>query len=412
PPHPPPHTQTRDSVESLCNSVEDWSSGFVNWLSGDAIARASENCELAEEAIKDGRIDDAMAYTDETCDEVLDTIETSQEEDGNSLKRMQIVMLSMDLCSKARIAAELGISLMNALWAVKGMVPAAVAIAPALLRGALTVKTLVPQSSVPGMFIIILPFLYCPLVWCIYNVAFQLTGTLVFFFGLLLLAFAPMSYVVLGMAMHITKPMDDQAIKRVMAAMSNLNLSLMAVAGGLCLFFTFGQDHDHRALAKRGIEAYLKSPMAITNLFVTTLWKYLITTLAGVDFVVREIATQRDFEVFLETGEDRTSRGFENSHKGMLGGESKHRIVHMLKQRTARLDDMCKASRKRRKGAPGEGCGGCLGGGRDGATGGAAGRQEMSLMSNTNKASNTKTVKMHGGKRATGGGGRQTTNYL
>jgi hypothetical protein len=264
-------------VESLCNSVEDWSSGFVNWLSGDAIARASENCELAEEAIKDGRIDDAMAYTDETCDEVLDTIETSQEEDGNSLKRMQIVMLSMDLCSKARIAAELGISLMNALWAVKGMVPAAVAIAPALLRGALTVKTLVPQSSVPGMFIIILPFLYCPLVWCIYNVAFQLTGTLVFFFGLLLLAFAPMSYVVLGMAMHITKPMDDQAIKRVMAAMSNLNLSLMAVAGGLCLFFTFGQDHDHRALAKRGIDAYLKSPMAITNLFVTTLWKYLIT---------------------------------------------------------------------------------------------------------------------------------------
>jgi hypothetical protein len=70
--------------------------------------------------------------------------------------------------NKSRQAAELGISLMNALWAVKGMVPSAVAIAPALLRGSLTVKTLVPQSSIPGMFIILLPWLYCPLVWCIY----------------------------------------------------------------------------------------------------------------------------------------------------------------------------------------------------------------------------------------------------
>ena len=46
--------------------------------------------------------------------------------------------------------AELGIGLVNGLWAFKTMLPSAVALAPALLRGALKVKVLVPQSSIPG----------------------------------------------------------------------------------------------------------------------------------------------------------------------------------------------------------------------------------------------------------------------
>ena len=74
-----------------------------------------------------------------------------------------MILLSQDMATKARVAAELLISLANALWAVKGMVPAAVAIAPALLRGSLTVKQLIPQSTIPGMFVILLPWLYCPL---------------------------------------------------------------------------------------------------------------------------------------------------------------------------------------------------------------------------------------------------------
>ena len=34
------------------------------------------------------------------------------------------------------------------------MMPAAIALNPALLRGALKVKVLVPQSSIPGMFVV------------------------------------------------------------------------------------------------------------------------------------------------------------------------------------------------------------------------------------------------------------------
>jgi hypothetical protein len=347
PSNPQTLEEARANVEYVCSTVDDWDGGFVNWMSGDAIARANENCRLAQEAINDGNVDLALELTGETCDDVLDTIDQAGEEDGNALKRMQIVMVTQELTTKARVAAELGISLMNALWAVKGMVPAAVAIAPAMLRGALTVKTLVPQSSIPGMFVILLPWLYCPLVWCIYNVAFQLTGTLVFFFGLLLLAFAPMSYVVLGHAWHITKPMDDSANKRMMNSMFYLNMVLLGVSGALCMTFAFGQEGEHRALAKRGIDEFLKGPMASTVLVVTTMGKYLLTNLAGVDFMVHEIAAQRDFEVFLETGVDRTRRGFVNSHKNILSGpDGRFRILSMMKQRTERLDDLCKANRR------------------------------------------------------------------
>ena len=121
----------------------------------------------------------------------------------------------------------------------------------------------------------------------------QLTGTLIFFFGLLLLAFAPMSYVFLGQIYGITRPLEDRQNKQMMNAMSYLNVSLLATAACLCGYFTFGQDGDHRALAKRGIDEFLSGPGAISSLVISTASKYLITTLAGVDFMTNEIAEQR-----------------------------------------------------------------------------------------------------------------------
>lgn len=70
------------------------------------------------------------------------------------------------------------------------------------------VKVLVPQSSIPGksfflffllreikfisdllfvllgMFVLILPWLYSPLVWCLYNIVFQLMGNIYLLPGL------------------------------------------------------------------------------------------------------------------------------------------------------------------------------------------------------------------------------------
>jgi hypothetical protein len=332
--------ETRANVDRMCSLVSAADTSFMNFLSGGAIEAAAVNCLLAQEALEDGRVDDALALTGNTCDDILDEVEVAEGEDPDALKRLQVMIVTQEMIGKSRSGAELAISLLNALWAVQGMVPSAVAIAPALLRGSLTVKTLIPQSSIPGMFVILLPWLYCPLVWVIYNVGFQLTGTLVLFFGLLMLAFGPMSYVMVGMYMNITKPMDDIAIKSVVRKMIRLNLTLLLIALGMILYFAFGQEGEHRGVTKKAVEEFFL-PGQMTSLFLGTISKYLVTTLAGVDFVTGEIASQRDFEVYLESGLDRGEKwgGMFSDNRG------RQRILEMLEQRNVRLDDLCKANR-------------------------------------------------------------------
>ena len=74
--------EARANVEFVCSTVDDWSSGFVNWMSGGAIARVEENCRKAQEALNDGNVDLALLYAGETCGDVIDTVEEAQDEDG------------------------------------------------------------------------------------------------------------------------------------------------------------------------------------------------------------------------------------------------------------------------------------------------------------------------------------------
>ena len=94
-----------------------------------------------------------------------------------------------EMMSKLRQPIELTIGIMHALMGFKMMIPAAIAIAPGLMKGALAVKMLVPQSSLPGVFVVLLPWLYCPIMWCLYNFVFQLIGNPIMLFALLLLAY-------------------------------------------------------------------------------------------------------------------------------------------------------------------------------------------------------------------------------
>ena len=87
-----------------------------------AMSEAESARVKAQAALEDGNVDLALEYSMEACSDVLDTLEQSAAaDDANSLKRMQIVMVTSELTTRARTAAELAISLMNALWAVKGM---------------------------------------------------------------------------------------------------------------------------------------------------------------------------------------------------------------------------------------------------------------------------------------------------
>lgn len=112
----------------------------------------------------------------------------------------------------------------------KIMIPAAVAIAPGLIRGALAVKMLVPQSSLPGVFVVLLPWLYCPIMWCLYNFLFQLIGNPWMLCGLLLLAYAPMVNVIVGEWKQISQPMNDAEILTVTKIINRYSLMANVVA--------------------------------------------------------------------------------------------------------------------------------------------------------------------------------------
>ena len=92
------------------------------------------------------------------------------------------------------------------------MASATFALAPALIRAAIRVKTAVPQNTISGMFVIVLPWLYSPLVWCIYNLVFQVIGNAQLLVGIIIVAYGPVLFFMVGVWKDITRPMPDKEI--------------------------------------------------------------------------------------------------------------------------------------------------------------------------------------------------------
>ena len=322
------------NMDRLCGAIGSVNNGFTNWLSGNSIGNAKRRCEQMRQLINDGRVDEALDTGQELCVEIQDAITKVKGGEGRDL---EFVQMAANMIDKAKIAAEMGIALLIALMAFKTLMPASVALAPALIRGALKVKVLVPQSSIPGMFVVVLPWLYCPLVWVVFNVAFQLVGNIWLFFGLLLQALAPMIYFVVGTCTDIPKPMDDQGIKKVLRWLSFYSLLLLGSTLGILGYWAFGMSH--RGTALRALRSMLE-PRIIASLCCSTMHKWFLTTVAGVDFMLGEIASQREFEKYLETGH---KPGFKSIIRMFATEGERQRVKSMMAERTSRLDDLCQS---------------------------------------------------------------------
>ena len=128
-----------------------------------------------------------------------------------------------------------------------------------LMNGALAVKMLVPGSSLPGVFVVLLPWLYCPIMWCLYNFAFQLIGDPFMLAGLLLLAYAPFVNVIVGEWKSISQPMSDKEILEVTSLIDRyamvLNLlAICAIAGFVWKIRNTDAVTEHRSLASEVLE--------------------------------------------------------------------------------------------------------------------------------------------------------------
>ena len=266
-----------EMTRRLCNNIRD-SMGAVRNTTESVFDFMASGCEMIVTTMADppGNADGAYAAVE------------------SMMRRLQTPV-------------ELGIGLKHALMGFKIMIPAAVAIAPGLMKGALAVKMLVPQSSLPGVFVVLLPWLYCPIMWCLYNFAFQLIGDPFMLAGLLLLAYAPMVNVIIGEWKAISQPMNDAEILTVTKVIERYGLMAQVIAVFCIAMFIYKmrdaeelEGVDKKQTAKGAIDQMLEFQVVLSML-VSSISKKFYTTLAGVDYMISTIVEDRRFEIMLKT---------------------------------------------------------------------------------------------------------------
>jgi len=136
------------------------------------MSEALIQCGKARRGICGGEYDQAIKYAKRACNEAISYLDG---EEGSTNTNYVDTNVNYFL-RLVKESVELAVCTKHALTTFKTMSGATFALAPALIRSALKVKTAVPQSPMTGMFIIVLPWLYSPLVWVVFNVVFQLIG--------------------------------------------------------------------------------------------------------------------------------------------------------------------------------------------------------------------------------------------
>merc|ERR1719492_237164 len=103
-------------------------------------------------------------------------------------------------------ALELSLGATTGIASFKNLWPAALSLGPGIIKGAMRAKTIVPEASLPGAFIIILPWIYAPLAWALFNVVVQLFGNWALLGAMLSFAFYPLVISLVGMCFFVNSP--------------------------------------------------------------------------------------------------------------------------------------------------------------------------------------------------------------
>ena len=262
-------------------------------------APAHEACDQARELKTSEDDRNALEKVQEACAVYMEV--SSAKPGGNAGRLMNQAKSFTD---KVLTTSELMLGATHAVRTFKLLLPAALSIGPGLLRGSVKVKTFIPQSSIPGMFITLLPWLYTPLVWTLYNIGFQLVGDPYMLAGLFFLAFGPMIYYVIGVKMQVALPMADEKIKRWLW-WTSLQGKLISVLAYLALGYwaLFVENNANQVLETlRAMELADISIATVLGVVCSTLMSFLLTTLAATDFMVGETAEQRELENALTKG--------------------------------------------------------------------------------------------------------------
>eukprot|EP00520_Triparma_pacifica_P008489 CAMPEP_0118646036 /NCGR_PEP_ID=MMETSP0785-20121206/7827_1 /TAXON_ID=91992 /ORGANISM="Bolidomonas pacifica, Strain CCMP 1866" /LENGTH=2907 /DNA_ID=CAMNT_0006537973 /DNA_START=24 /DNA_END=8743 /DNA_ORIENTATION=+ len=270
-------------------------------------------CGEARGYMYEAKYDMALLKSKEACREYLE-VAGGDKDIWEQNKTAAAITKSMDIGKKL---SSTTVSYDHAMDTMVLALPAALSIGPALMIGSLRAKTMVPQSASAGMFVVLLPWLYAPVIWCIFNFAFQFAGNLFILPGLMFLAFVPMVYFILGSANQITRPLAKEKVKGIVKWASRISclliyMGLILVFYGVYVAYYYDDNNEmFRKFLKNLWDGYEENNawewenlLYLLPPFVNTFFKYCLTTVLGVDFIMYELIHQRMYEIFLEDGID------------------------------------------------------------------------------------------------------------
>jgi len=183
------------------------------------------------------------------------------------------------------------------------LIPAVLSMVTGMLKASLAVKVLVPGSSLPGVFIIVLPLITTPIFWAVFNVIFQIVGGLDLLVGLMLLAFLPCLNTFVGTWKQVARPMNDAQIADYSITMNRISSILSLVMASSFGLFVWKVHAAHPDEVSDGVSEAAKSvvqslldPIKLLTMFVATFSKKFYTALVCVDYMVSTIVEDRVYE--------------------------------------------------------------------------------------------------------------------
>jgi len=128
--------------------------------------------------------------------------------------------------------------------------------------------------------------------------------------------------------------MTDHKMRQVLTWMNYYIIMYTSVAYVCIVYWLFFTDA--RQLIEEALKEFKNPQLALSILF-SILSKYLYTTLMGVDFMVHEIAEQRRWESYLETG----VKPF-GARRMNLSDDAREGVKRLMMERQHRLDELAR----------------------------------------------------------------------
>ena len=166
------------------------------------------------------------------------------------------------------------------------LMPAVLSLLPGVLRGCLRIKALLPQSVLPGLFLVAATPLYVLLFLVIFTTLNQLIGDLLLILGIMAVLGAPMLYL-LNARTFIRPLRSDEEVARI----GTIQKTVLIVIGiGLSLIIVYGFTHTITLPSATGGVRRLALLGLDSDSSVLQIWKPDVIQFP-IEFIVRSLFT-------------------------------------------------------------------------------------------------------------------------